>query len=161
MSASFQGTYTNRIDAKGRVSVPAPLRRVLEKNDPEWGPSQNPQLSILFGLPNKHCLEVFSVNSMNEMLDKIQQLPSRSPRREALSSLFAANSQPFQLDENGRLLIPKTLLEKAGVEGEVVFKGMIERFEIWDPARFEADRDAKLNWFEENGDLGDPLEGLL
>ncbi len=161
MSALFQGTYTNKIDAKGRVSIPAPLRRVLEKNDPDWNASQNTQLSILYGLPGKKCLEVFSVNSMNEMLEKVQQLPSRSTRRDVLSRLFASNSQPFQLDENGRLLIPKNLLETAGIEGEVVFSGMIERFEIWNPDQFNADNEHKFSWFNENGDMDDPLAGLI
>ncbi len=160
MSELFQGTHKNRIDAKGRVSVPAPFRRILEDNDPDWEEGKNPQLSVLYGWPGKACLEVYSIEAMNEMLTKVRKLPARSPQREAAARMLASNSQSFQLDDNGRLLLPKNLLDMANLSGEAVFAGMVDKFEIWEPVAFEADTNAKLSWFTEHGNLEDPLADL-
>ncbi len=160
MSELFQGTHKNRIDAKGRVSVPASFRRILENNDPDWSEGLNPQLSILYGWPGKPCLEVYSISAMNEMLEKVRQLPARSPRREAAARMLASNSQRFQLDENGRLNLPAHLLELASIESEAIFAGMVDKFEIWNSDAYEADTLSKLAWFEEHGSLDDPLADL-
>ncbi len=160
LSELFQGTHQNKVDTKGRVSVPAAFRRILEQNDPDWQEGQNPQLSILFGWPGKGCLEVYSVAAMNEMLEKVRKLPARSPQREAAARMLASNSQRFQLDDNGRLNLPKNLLELANVAGEAIFAGMVDKFEIWNPEQYEEDTKAKLAWFEANGNLQDPLADL-
>ncbi len=160
MGELFQGTHKNRIDAKGRVSVPAPFRHILEENDPNWKTGTGAQLSILFGWPGQGGLEVYSVHAMNEILEKVRRLPARSPRKEVAARMLGSNSQRFQLDETGRLNLPKWLLELVNIDGEAVFAGMVDKFEIWNPEQYEKDTKAKVDWYLENGEFNDPLADL-
>lgn len=160
MGELFQGTYVNRIDAKGRVSIPAPYRRVLEENDPEWHEGLNPRLTVLFNWPGKNCLEVYSIAAMNDILEKVKKLPARSERRTVAARLLASNSQRFQLDDNGRLLLPKNLMDMAKISEEATFAGMIDSFEMWNSERYEQELQGAYEWYDENGDPNDPLADL-
>ncbi len=156
MAELFQGEVQNRIDTKGRVSVPVAFRRVLEQGDPEFSAGKNARMSVLHW-PKKKCLEVYSANGMAELARMIERHPPRSPMREALSRIVLGGSQPLQLDETGRVVISEKLRIAGGLGEDVVFVGSMGKFEIWDQEAFEEDTAAKLAQLEELVDFDAPF----
>ena len=60
----FRGEAENKVDVKGRVSIPAAFRRILEEGDPDWSSGSNPNLVIVYGRRNRKCLEGYSLESI-------------------------------------------------------------------------------------------------
>jgi MraZ protein len=145
------------VDAKGRVSIPAPFRRVLEEGDPDWKPDANPNLVIVYGRPGKACLECFSMRAMEEIDDMVSALPRFAREREALERLLNTRSVYAQVDENGRMVLPAKLREAIGLGEEAVFAGMGDKFQIWAPAAFEADQARLDDWLAGEGAVADPF----
>lgn len=162
MAKLFQGEYRNGIDGKGRVSIPAGFRRILEANDPEWKPGENPRLVVLFGTPNLDCLEVYSVKAMDAILEKIAALNPRSDAFRAAARMIATRSQDFQLDDNGRVTLPKSLLAYGGMDynQKAVFAGMVTKFEIWRPEKYLVDTDKNLDNIENDPEVRSTLAEL-
>ena len=126
----FLSTYVNRIDRKGRVSVPAAFRAELANLS--FGGI------VLFPAINSRALEGSGIDRLEELSTRIDALPEFSDERDALSSIFAdAHQVPF--DGEGRVILPPELCEHAGIvlEGGVAFVGAGRTFQVWDPARFE------------------------
>lgn len=138
MAKLFHGVIQNRIDTKGRVSVPAPFRRALEAGDPDFAPGSNAHMTVLHW-PTKNCLEVYTENGMDEISKKIARYPHRSKDRENLARLYFSNSQHLQLDETGRVVISEKLRNAAGLGEDVVFVGSMDKFEIWNHEEYIAE----------------------
>ena len=139
MLRRFRGESVHKVDQKGRVSVPAPFRRVLEEGDPDWAPGQNPNLVLIYGMPGNNCLEGYSIEGASRIDEKISRMPTFSPARRALERLLNTQSIYAQVDENGRIVLPPRLRETFGLEVDALFAGMGEHFQIWSPDRFRAD----------------------
>ncbi len=150
MGELFQGKVQNRIDAKGRVSVPVSFRRVLEQGDPDFQAGSNIRMSVLHW-PKKKCLEVYSVNGMAELAAQVAQFPPRSPKREMFSRFVLGGATPMSLDDTGRVVLSEGLCAPAGIDREVVFVGSYGKFEIWDPEQFQIDTQEKLAALEDDG----------
>ncbi len=140
MTRRFRGESVHKVDAKGRVSIPAPFRRVLEEGDPDWRPDQNPNLVIVYGRPGRRCLECFSINAMTEIDDMISALPRFSQDREKLERLLNTRSTYAQVDENGRIVLSQKLRDMIDVRDEATFAGMGDKFQIWEPEAFVVDQ---------------------
>ena len=80
----FRGESTHKVDSKGRVSVPAQFRRVLEEGDPDYTPGSNPSCVLVFGRNRKKCIEGYSISAINEVDELVSQLPRYSRQREIL-----------------------------------------------------------------------------
>ncbi len=157
MARRFRGEWVHRVDAKGRVSIPAPFRRALEAGDPDWQPKGQPNLILVYGRRNKSCIEGYSVTSMDEVDDMIAALPRYSKEREALERMINTQSQQVQVDENGRIVLSAKLREKIGVTKEAIFAGMGDKFQIWDPGAYEADQAQIENWLTDQDEADDPF----
>ena len=140
MTRRFRGESVHKVDAKGRVSIPAPFRRVLEEGDPDWKPEQNPNLVVVYGRPGRTCLECFAVRAMEEIDDMISALPRFSRDRETLERLLNTRSTYAQVDENGRMVLGAKLRQMIGLADEATFAGMGDKFQIWEPRAFAADQ---------------------
>jgi len=147
----FRGESVNKVDQKGRVSIPAPFRRVLEEGDPEWAPGLNPNLVIVYGR-KQTCLECFSIRGMEEIDNLIAKLPRFSRKREALERAVHTKSVYAQVDENGRTVLPQRLREMIGIGDEAFFAGMGDKFQIWEPNAYAADQAQFDDWVAEEGD---------
>ena len=154
----FRGNSTNKVDAKGRVSIPASFRRVLEAGDPNWKSGENPELVVVYGDHRRKYLECYTITAIEEVDDKIDALPRGSAERKLLQSLFHGQSEPMSVDETGRLVLPAKLRKKIGLDGEAFFIAAGDTFQIWKPETYQtvevARQEAMLN---ELPDDFDPL----
>lgn len=147
VAPKFKGTLDQKIDTKGRVSVPAALRKVAEQCDPDFVPPPSrdakgspASILIVFEPDTMKCLECYSVNGMAQIDAMIDQLDIGSAEREALEFRYHANVTLTEIDGDGRIVIPLAHRTKLGFDGEIRFIGFGDRFEIWTPAAFAASR---------------------
>lgn len=157
MARRFRGESAHKVDGKGRVSIPAPFRRVLEEGDPDWTSGANPNLVLVYGRRGKRCLEGYSIKAIEAVDDMVATLPRFSKKREALERMLNTQSVYAQLDENGRMVLSPKLRTMIGVTGEALFAGMGERFQIWEPEAFRQDQSALDAWVDDTAEEGDPF----
>ena len=126
----FVSTFVNKLDAKGRVSIPAQYRQILAQQE----------LGALYCIPSfvSPSLEAFGntlLSQFQQRLDKYDPLFSENYDEEAQVVLAAAQSLNF--DDEGRVRIPDDLIAHAGITERVAFVGLGQKFQMWDPVRFE------------------------
>lgn len=136
MARRFRGESVHKVDAKGRVSIPAPFRRVLEEGDPDWTEGLHPNLVMIHGRDELRCLECYTITGMEELDEMVSNLPRFDEDREYLELVLNSNSSYAQVDENGRIVLGAKLRELIGATDEVVFSGQGEKFQIWQPETF-------------------------
>jgi MraZ protein len=128
--ALFLSTFVNKVDRKGRISVPATFRAALT------GQSFNG--IVVFPAPSLKALEGCGFDRMEDINSRVELLPEFSDEREAISTIFA-DAQQLPFDGEGRILLPPELCEHAGIvlEGAAAFVGHGSTFQIWEAGRFE------------------------
>ena len=158
MSRRFRGESHHKVDAKGRVSIPASFRRVLEAGDPNWQPGGNPELVIVYGDHRRHFLECYTIAAIDDVDAKIDALPRGSQYRKILQRLYHGQSYPTNVDETGRLVLPAKLRAKIGLEGEAFFIAAGDTFQIWKPETYETEELARTEaWLDDLPEDFDPL----
>lgn len=158
MSRRFRGESHHKVDTKGRVSIPASFRRVVEAADPNWSSGDAPELVIVYGDHRRNYLECYTIEAINEVDDKIDALPRGSMERKMLQRLFHGQSFPTSVDETGRLVLPAKLRHKIRLEKEAFFIAAGDTFQIWRPETYESEEDAKTEaWLDELPADIDPL----
>jgi len=153
----FRGESVHKVDAKGRVSIPAAFRRVLEENDPDWTDGLNPNLVIVYGDASRKFLEGFSIAAMEEVDEKISRLPRGSRNRRVLERMFSGQAVPLQVDETGRLVLAQKLRDKVGISDEAFFIAAGDTFQIWQPQTYAAEAAKFDDIYEEFDEDFDPL----
>jgi MraZ protein len=134
----FVSTFTNKIDAKGRVSIPAPFRAVLERDAYSAGTTAG-----IYCYPS---LDAAALDAGGERLAQkidrlLADLPDYSDERDELSVALYGDVQVLSIDGDGRIVLPETLRTHAGLAGQVTFVGLGEKFQMWQPERFQERRD--------------------
>ncbi|MEW5723779.1 MAG: division/cell wall cluster transcriptional repressor MraZ [Thermodesulfobacteriota bacterium] len=134
----FRGTFQHTIDAKGRLSVPNRFRDVLKANE-------DSRLVVTRG--TGACLSVYPMDRWLKVEEDLDNLPAGQARDDFIRH-FISPAQDVSLDKMGRMLIPVTLREEAGLDKDVVIVGAVSKFEIWDRERYarymEESRDQAL-----------------
>jgi MraZ protein len=138
----FRGESLHKVDAKGRVSVPAAFRRVLEEGDPDFSGGSCPNFVIVYGGVRGNCLEGYTINSISKVDKLISKLPRFSRDREMLERFINTQSTYMQLDETGRIVLSHRLKQKIGIRNEAIFAGMGEKFQVWEPKNYENELEA-------------------
>lgn len=130
----FLGTHQNRLDAKGRVSVPAPFRTVL-KGQLAAGAS-NPGVVPLVLRPSHQypCIEAWPEKAFQALAEPLDRLNHFSQEHEDLAAALYADAYPVETDKEGRIVLPDSLVLHAGLNEAVVFMGLGKIFQIWEPA---------------------------
>jgi len=128
--ALFLSTFVNKVDRKGRVSVPASFRSALA--------DQSFPGIVIFPAVNTRALEGSGIDRLQQLAVRMEELPEFSEERDALSTIFA-DAQQLPFDGEGRVLLPPELCEHAGIvlEGAAAFVGYGATFQIWEPGRYE------------------------
>jgi MraZ protein len=135
----FVSTFTNKIDAKGRVSVPASFRSVLERDG--YGGQGG---AGIYCYPS---LDAPALDAGGERLaQKIDRLlaglPDYSDERDELSVALYGDVQVLAIDGDGRIVLPEPLRLHAGIASQVTFVGLGDKFQLWSPERFAERREA-------------------
>lgn len=126
---SFRGTYTNKIDAKGRVSVPAKFRGVTA--------AQEFSGIICFPSLIDPCIEGGGPDLDAEIDLMLNRLDPFSRERNVLANMLKAQSAELMFDADGRVSLPEMLTLKAGITDQVTFVGLGSKFQIWEPQAYE------------------------
>jgi MraZ protein len=119
--AVFKGTYQHRIDAKGRLPVPAAFRRSL-------GDEGQVVVTLL-----DQCLAAYSPTEWVKLEAQLAVLPAFSKPVKALTRLLASRAADCEIDVQGRILLPPALRVAAGLGRDAVVVGVLNRFEVWSP----------------------------
>ena len=124
----FLSTSHNKIDLKCRVSIPASFRVNLEKSN---------ETLILFKSLQFEYIEGTTSTRMQSYIDAIDELDALSDEAFVLRMMMA-DSFETNFDINGRVVIPDTLMNFAGLSNKAVFMGIGESFYIWSPTSYES-----------------------
>ena len=124
----FLSTFINKIDAKGRVSVPSSFRSVLEESGFKG--------MICYPSPVLDSVEGCGFNRIKKLSDTIDALGPFSKERSAFSTSLLADSHQLSVDTEGRVILPNKLVEFASIKDQVSFVGMGETFQMWDPDKY-------------------------
>ncbi|SFA70629.1 MraZ protein [Poseidonocella pacifica] len=158
MARRFRGESHHKVDAKGRVSIPANFRRVLEQGDPNWTEGLNPEFVIVYGDHRRSYLECYTMSAIEEVDEKIDALPRGAVHRKMLQRLFHGQSLLTTVDETGRIVLPAKLRTKINLGAEAFFIAAGDTFQIWKPETYETEEAAKTEaWLDELPDDFDPL----
>jgi MraZ protein len=123
----FRGRFEHTIDSKGRVSIPAKFRELLaEKYDDRL---------ILTNFDR--CLVAYPFEEWRGVEDKVGSLSMVKKEARAFQRFFISGASECPIDKLGRILIPPTLRDYAQLERNVVFNGMLKKFEIWSKDRWQ------------------------
>ncbi len=128
----FLGRYEHTIDEKGRLTIPARYRELLEDG-----------AYVTQGFD--HNLIVHPVASFEEMFTKVNQLAFTDPVARQLKRYIFSTAERCEIDKAGRILLPQFLRDMAHLNGSVVLVGAGEYFEIWSPS----------SWSQQNETLQD------
>lgn len=158
MAQRFRGESHHKVDSKGRVSIPASFRRVLEAGDPNWRDGDTPELVIVYGDHRRSYLECYTMQAIDEVDAKIAALPRGTMQRKMLERLFSGQSFPTTVDETGRLVLPAKLRKKIDLDKEAFFIAAGDTFQIWKPETYEQDELSKTeSWLDNLPEDFDPL----
>ena len=114
----FMGEYNHTIDAKGRLIIPSKFRELLGE-----------EFVLTKGLDG--CLSIYPMDEWESFELKLRALPLTNKNARTFSRFFVAGATTCELDRQGRILVPQTLREFAGLEKDVVLTGNLNRIEIW------------------------------
>ncbi len=131
----FLGTHQNRLDAKGRVSVPAPFRTALRSG------SEDGTASLVLRPSHTHpCVEAWPAAVFQALATPLDRLDLFSEAHDDLAASLYADAWPVEADKEGRIVLPESLTAHASLSDQVVFMGLGRIFQIWEPGAAERRR---------------------
>ena len=119
----FFGTYTPKLDDKGRLFLPAKFRERLSEG-------------VVVTQGQENCLVVWPEDVFMTEARRAQQTPMTSRGARDYARVLFGGAEPGVPDKQGRISIPQELRSYAGLDGEVVVIGVLDRLEIWDPTKW-------------------------
>lgn len=125
----FIGSFTYSIDAKGRLSIPAKLRKYVK---PEAGDV------FVMTRGTAQCIELYPYDNWKDLVQgKLEKLNTFNAENAKFLRMFLQYASEDKLDAQSRLLIPQNLIEYAGIKKDVFVLGAINTIELWDPAKYQ------------------------
>ena len=124
----FSGQFTYSIDSKGRISIPAKLRRHVSAE-------ANDTFKIIRG--TSACIDIYPMDEWIILEEKLNKLNPFNPDEIRFKRTILQHVAEDKLDSQSRILIPQTFLEYSKIEKEVLILGVGNKIEIWNPKIFE------------------------
>ena len=126
---SFIGTYECKADAKGRLMIPAALKKQMSAALQDG--------FVLKRAVFQPCLELYPMSEWNALMAKVNKLNRFKKKNNDFIRRFTAGVKVVEVDNAGRLLIPKDLVGFSGISKEVVLASAVNIIEIWDRDKYE------------------------
>ena len=123
------GTYECKIDVKGRLLIPSAFKKQLAPVIPKG--------FVLKRAVFQNCLELYPLDQWEELIKKVNSLNRFKKKNNDFIRRFTAGVKFIELDGNGRLLIPKDLIEFSNINREVTLSTSVNIIEIWDKSSYE------------------------
>src|SRR2546421_4932576 len=126
----YNSLYRHGVDDKRRVQIPA-----------KWRSAEAEILALVIwpkGNMTEACLLVLPPREWEALVQKVKAMPFADPNTEALRRLLGRKSDRVTLDKGGRICLPEAMANAAAIDKEAVLLGLLDRFEIWNPERYEA-----------------------
>lgn len=124
----FSGEYEATVDAKGRMILPAKVKARLPEGFAQ---------EIFLLRSTDPCLMIYPIPEWEKMASKVSGLNEFDEHTATIQRNFLRGGQECELDNMGRFLIPKRLLDYAGITKDAIVVGLGNRLELWEPARYE------------------------
>lgn len=157
MARRFRGESEQTVDSKGRISVPALFRRVIEHCDPDWSDGQRPNLVIVYGFESQNFLECYTMEAIEEIDRRIDRMKKGSRERKFMERRYHGHALPAQVVEDGRIVLPAKLRKKLDLTGKAFFIASGDHFQIWNPETYQSEELAKEEeWLAEQDEDFDP-----
>jgi len=123
------GTYECKIDVKGRLLIPSAFKKQLAPVIPKG--------FVLKRAVFQNCLELYPLDQWEELIKKVNSLNRFKKKNNDFIRRFTAGVKFIELDGNGRLLIPRDLIEFSNINREVTLSTSVNIIEIWDKSSYE------------------------
>ena len=132
--ATFVGTYLNKVDSKGRVSVPSRFRDAVA--------GQTYRGVVVAPSADPGAIDACDYDRITEVAAALDDPELYTPEQRMQAENILARSVELPFDDGGRILLPQELLKQAGIQGQALFVGIGPTFQIWNPER-RAEHDAR------------------
>lgn len=135
----FQGHENYSIDSKGRVNIPARMRKVLS-------PDAHDTFTLTRGF--KECISAYPKDEWEKVQTRLYEKNQYDEENDYVLSIMLWWVSEATLDAQQRIVLPKTLLDFAGIENKVLILGKMDHIEFWNPERFEQYRTSRKEPYE-------------
>jgi MraZ protein len=125
----YNSAYRHGVDEKRRVQIPA-----------KWRPAEaGVELTLVLWPKAKEgpCLRVLPPKEMASLMHDLEAMPNSDPNKGVLKRFIGSGSVQVALDKVGRICVPEEMAAAAGIKDEAMLVGLLDRFEIWNPERYE------------------------
>ena len=125
----YNSLYRHGVDEKRRVQIPA-----------KWRPVEaGVEFTLILWPKSKEgpCLRALPPEEMSALMQDIDAMPNGDPNKVVLKRFIGSESIQVALDKAGRICLPEEMAKAAGIGEEAVLVGLLDRFEIWNPERYE------------------------
>ena len=119
----FKGQFLHSIDSKGRLSLPARLRKNV---------AEDADNTFVMTLGIDKCIEIYPKDQWKLIEEKLLKLNFFDQREARFIRMMLQNAQEDTMDAQSRILIPQSLLDYAGIKNEVLILGVLKKIELWD-----------------------------
>lgn len=125
--SSFKGSFTYTVDSKGRINIPAKMRKNLS-------PDANNSFVITRGF--EPCIFAYPHDEWTKRETEIGKLLQTDPQHRFFTRMLLQYATDAELDGQSRIILPKELIHYASIEGDVFILGAFDRIEIWNPKEY-------------------------
>jgi len=125
----YNSLYKHGVDEKRRVQIPA-----------KWRPTErNIEFTLIVWPKAKEgpCLRALPPEAMAKMMRDIETIPNSDPNKVVLKRFIGSESVQVAVDKAGRICLPDAMATATGIKDEAILVGLLDRFEIWNPERYE------------------------
>jgi MraZ protein len=127
--AYYNSRFRHGVDEKRRLQIPA-----------KWRPGR-PEVELTLILWPREgvgpCVRVLPPAQMAKLMQSIDEMPNSDPKKVVLKRIIGSGSAQATVDKAGRICLPDEMAREAGLAGEAMLVGLLDRFEIWNPERYE------------------------
>ncbi len=129
----FVSHFTNKVDAKGRVSIPAQFRQVLARDGYEG--------VYCFPSPSNATIDAGGNALLTEIGKQLEGVDGMTAEYDLLAAAFYGESDTLRMDAEGRVILPETFREHTGITNSALLVGLRHKFQIWEPSRYAVHRE--------------------